>query len=417
MPRHALFLLATLALALHAPRAQAEPASAAPPRPPAAPTGHKGPAEPLPDPDLRVRVVAPSAKGPWSLHLENEGESWLRVPADLRLLRFTVESGDTMSKRPTKPVQCAVPAGLRIAAFPDRNALLLGPGDAYVEAFDPRLFCFGKDAAALVGGALVRARYGWDAPARGARRVDPPFAVEGTTFPASVEPKKQIVAPSFVLSWLPPEEDEAEAAKEAAEKAAEKAADADEKDGEAAEKDAKPPVEKIPVDENAARFELTGPAHIDALDGFKVTLTLTLTNVGHRPAHAAVRTKMVGFHIDGPDGFVGCHASPASHNLPREAFATLKPGASTSLTLLVQEACGQDVFRRPGLYRVTPTLHLDERSPDPALVPFLGVVHAREPTLVRIAEGPAPFYKSPPQPIRAPAPTSAEKTEEKPGGS
>jgi hypothetical protein len=123
---------------------------------------------------------------------------------------------------------------------------------------------------------------------------------------------------------------------------------------------------------------------------------------------------MLGLRVEGPDGVMHCHAASPSNSLPREAFQALKPGGSTSLTLMVQEACEKEIFRRPGLYHVTPSLHLDERSSDPSLVPMLGVIHAKEPTLVRIAEGPEPFYKSPPQPVRA---AKAEKGEDKPGGS
>jgi hypothetical protein len=123
---------------------------------------------------------------------------------------------------------------------------------------------------------------------------------------------------------------------------------------------------------------------------------------------------MLGFRVEGPDGVVHCHPGQPTNTLPREAFAGLKPGASTSLTLIVQEACDKDLFRRPGLYHVFPSLHLDEQSVDKSVVPMLGVVHAKEPTLVRIASGPEPFYKTPPQPVRA---GKGDGGEDKPGGS
>jgi hypothetical protein len=400
---------------LFATAAHADPGEPAPRPPAAAHPGKKPAAEPLPEPALRLRVIAPSAKGPWTLHLENEGDRFLRVPADLRLLRLSVESGDTMAKRPAKPALCATPAGFRPSGFPEGNALLLGPGDAYVETFDPRLFCFGKDAAAIEGGALVRARYGWDPPAKGAKKVEPPFVVEGTAFPAAVEPKKMLVAPSLVLSWLLPEADDESA--EAKADAEDAKVDAEETEPIADKDEDKDKAEKAPekapvvVDENAARFEVHAAPYVDAANAYRVSLTLTVTNVGHRPAIASIRPRMVAFRVDGPDGIVRCQASVPSHALPREAYGTIKPGGTSSVTLLLEEACGRDLFRRPGLYHVLPSLHLNETGHEVGLTAFTGTVHAREPTLVRIAEGPEPFYKSPPQPIRAHA---ADKAEEKP---
>jgi hypothetical protein len=403
-----------------APPAPAAPPAAAP-KPAAAPA-KKGnakapPPEPLPDPDLHVRVVAPSAQGRWTLHIENEGTRWLRVPADVRLLHFTIESGDTLAKKQEKPVQCGLPAGLRPEGFPDRNALLLGPGDSYTESFDPRLFCFGKDARALAGGVLVRARYGWDAP-KNAKKLDAPYAVEDTAFPAVVAAKKNVVLPSMVLSYEPPEDetpDEAtkapsDADDEKSDKEKSDKDDADKSDKEKSDKDkdldAKPPV----VDQNAPKLEIASTPFVDAARGHKVQIALTISNTGHRPALAAIRTRNVGFRVEGPDGVMGCRPGISSRPVARDGFQTVKPGGSTSLTVLVEEACGRELFRRPGLYRVTPTLHLRESGSDLGLAAITGHVRAKEPTLVRISEGPDPFYKAPPKPKRAPKPEGGETT-------
>jgi hypothetical protein len=141
---------------------------------------------------------------------------------------------------------------------------------------------------------------------------------------------------------------------------------------------------------------------IDAVNGFKAAVTLTVTNVGHRPATAAIRSRMVGFRVEGPDGPAHCHAAPPSRAMPREGYQTLRPGGSTTLTILLNEACGRDLFRRPGLYRVASTLHLDESGAALGLSAVTGAFHAVDATLVRIAEGPDPFYKRPPQAVRAP---------------
>jgi hypothetical protein len=334
-------------------------------------------------------VIAPSAQGPWQLRIDNEGGRFLRIPADIRLLHLTIEGGDTMARVKPRPVSCAAPPGLRAEGFPEKNAILLGPGESYAEAFDPRLFCFGKDGQALAGGAVVRVRFGWDPPAKGAKKVDPPFAVEGTAFPAEVAPQKQLVAPTFVLSYPSPEADDEVDPPPPVEEA--KPAD-----------DTKPPEVKAPevVDENAPRIEIKGTPWVDASSGARVTLTLTATNVGHRAALVAVRSRMFAFRVNGPDGIERCGAAPPTRSIPREGFQTLKPGASVTQTLLVEEACGRELFRRPGLYRVTPTLHLDESGAEIGLAALTATARAKEPTLVRVQSGPSPFYRAAPGAVK-----------------
>jgi hypothetical protein len=355
------------------------------------PPGKPAAVEPLPDPEIRLRVIAPSGQGPWLLRIDNEGGRFLRIPADVRLLHLTIEGGDTMARVKPRPVSCAAPPGLRTEGFPEKNAILLGPGESYAEAFDPRLFCFGKDAQALAGGVVVRARFGWDPPARGAKKVDPPFAVEGTAFPAEVAPQKQLVAPTFVLSYPPPEADDDEVDPPPPVEEAKPA------------EDGKPPeVKPAPevVDENAPRIEIKGTPWVDASSGARVTLTITATNVGHRAALVAVRSRMFAFRVNGPDGIERCGAAPPTRSIPREGFQTLKPGASVTQTLLVEEACGRELFRRPGLYRVTPTLHLDESGTEIGLAALTAIVRAKEPTLVRVQAGSEPFYRAAPTAVK-----------------
>src|SRR4029079_11472587 len=98
----------------------------------------------------RLWIMAPSAQGNWMFRLDNEGERPLRIPADVRLLRFEIELHDG---KKTKKVKGAAPAGFRPEGVTQARALLLAPGESYVETFDPRLICFGKDADALAPGA------------------------------------------------------------------------------------------------------------------------------------------------------------------------------------------------------------------------------------------------------------------------
>ena len=413
--------LAPLLLAATAAADPPKPPPPAPPKPPkhAAPRHARKPPPPkppeLPDPGVHLRLLARSADGLWTMRLENEGPSPVRVPADARLLELTIEDGDTLSKKKRpRPVTCKLPKAFRGAGFPEPRALLLAPGEAYVEKLDPRLFCFGKAATALAGGAIVHARFGWDAP-RYTKKLAPPFAVESTEIPNAVAPQKQLFAPAIVLSYAPPEPeehadkpqgDEKKADKHEdehkADKHEDKAAKHDDKDGKAAKDDGKSP--RI-VDEHAPRIELTSNAYVDSETGFRVALTVKATNEGHRPTLVAARSRMVGFRVDGPDGHVSCGAvSGETRAISRDGFRLMKPKSTTSLTVIVEEACGRPVFRRPGLYRVTPSLHLTETGSELGIAAYTGVARAKEPTLVRVSRGHDPYHPSRPKAVSMPKP-------------
>src|SRR5437868_1690445 len=84
-----------------APKAPPAAAAAAKNAPSARPKG-KEPEPELPEPELRFRLIAPSAQGSWTFRLDNEGTRWLRVPADVRLVRLEIESSDTLAKTRAK---------------------------------------------------------------------------------------------------------------------------------------------------------------------------------------------------------------------------------------------------------------------------------------------------------------------------
>jgi hypothetical protein len=352
---------------------------------------------------VRLVLTAPSAQGLWTMRLVNEGPRPVRVPADARLLQLTVEGGDTLAKQ-QKPVTCRAPAGLRPEGFPDARSLLLAPGDVYTETFDPRLLCFGKDGAALTGGAIVHARLGWDGP-KGAKKLDRPLAVESTEFPAAVAPQKNLTAPTLVLSYQAPEVE----VKPAPEADKLPAAVDEKKDDKADKKDEKKDDKQPPVvDENAPRFELAAPPFVDAANGYRVTITVTATNVGHRPALVAVRNRMVAFRVEGPDGVVRCHPGGQTRSVAREGYRSIAPKGSASLTILVEEACGHAIFRRPGLYRVTSSLHLVETGVEQKITAYTGVAHAKGPTLVRVHTGPEPYHATSPKSIHVVRPPDPE---------
>lgn len=468
------------------------------------PKGKAPPAPALPEPMVRLWIRAPSPDGPWALRIDNEGASPVRIPADIRLLRFEVDNGEGFvaptgpgeakrpARRPSKPMTCKLPEPLRPTTFPDRSALLLAPGEAYVESFNPRLFCFGKDAsAALTGGAVVRAWFGFpgDKPT-GKAPPTGPFAVEGTAFPATVAPVRELAAPTMVLSYakskpasapheakrsaVATDADNPEAAPtfaaphgkgergrgpagsegkrapagDAEDKRAPRDAPRDAPEGKRAptaegsgdkpsapdaatkpqasrdDKSVDPdaaspetdPLTRAPiVDENAPRLELTTSPFVDASAPAEASLTVTATNVGHRPMLLAIRPRLLAFRLQGPGGSTRCDASAPTHAIPREMFTTLRPGGSTSLTLRLAEICSLDSLSRPGLYRVNVTLRAGESGEELGLSAYTGVIAAKDPTYLRLLSAPDPFYVTKPRAMPIPRPPAA-RDDEGPGG-
>lgn len=383
------------------------------------------PAESLPEPAARLRMVAPSPRGPWTVRLDNEGATPIRVPADVRLLRFEIEPEPYIApsevdpkakkkwappKKAAKPVVCKLPAPLRPEGFPESSALLLRPGESYIEAFDPRLFCFGKDTTPkLTGGAVVHVYFGWEAakkPAWSPAKKKPnsgPFVVEGTMFPPEVMALRELAAPTMVLHFdrpPPPAAPDVAAMPETA------------NEGTATNEKAPPGAAPPVVDENAPRLELTTTPFVDAPSTSRAAITLTATNVGHRPMLVAINQRMFAFRIDGPDGVLRCSAMPATNAIPREHYRTLEPGASSSMTMLLGEGCTRDALRRPGLYRVHATLEANESGAEIGLTAYTGTATAREPSLVRVLTGPEPFYGVAPRAVPTPKPAIPTLDEE-----
>ncbi|WP_438000279.1 hypothetical protein WMF26_11055 [Sorangium sp. So ce185] len=413
-----------------APRAGAKKKATEPPPPPPAPA--------------RVWLVAPSPKGPWTLRIDNEGERPMRIPADVRLLRFEI---DTLNKRTKKTTRCAAPVGLKPSGFPERRALLLAPGQSYVEHFDPRLLCFGKDEAALAGGAVVRAWYGWGPPPKWSRKApSPPFAAESTDDPPAFAPAPGLAAPTVVLSYgLPRKEAAADGAGDAeppsaADHEAQPSADttpqpsADKTPQPSADKAPQPSADKTPqppadkpiqvaagapgepiVDANAPRLELTSEPWSDAASPRSIVVRVSAKNAGRRPMTVAIRSRMLAFLVVGPNGTTVCEASAPTGAIPRDMFRTLKPGASVDLSLLLREVCPDNTFAREGLYQVRATLHANEPGTALGLDAYTAVVRARSSTLLRVKSAPEPFYATAPRAVPTPKPEEGEAAEQEDG--
>ncbi|WP_437769330.1 hypothetical protein WMF27_09005 [Sorangium sp. So ce281] len=401
---------------------------------------------PLPPPPARLWLIAPSPHGPWTLRIDNEGERPMRIPADVRLLRLEV---DTLNKRAKKTVRCAAPAGLKPSGFPERRALLLAPGQSYMEHFDPRLLCFGKDEAALAGGSVVRAWYGWGPPPKWSKKPPAaPFAAESTDHPPAFAPAPGLAAPTVVLSYaLPPEEaterghdagdaeppsPAAQTAQHQDDKAAQPADDkaAQPTDDKAAQTSADRPAGESPekrvpsdkghsagprskpiVDANAPRLELTSKPWSDAASPRSIVVRVSAKNAGRRPMTVAIRSRMLEFHVAGPNGETICTAAPPTGAIPRDLFRTLKPGASADVSLLLREVCPADTFNREGLYEVTATLHANEPGTQLGLDAYTAVVPAKNTTLLRVKSAPEPFYAAAPRAVPTPKPEASQASE------
>lgn len=406
--------------------ASARASAAAPPK--AAKGAKPLPPPALPAPEVRTWLIATGALSPWTFRVDNEGAEPVRIPADIRLLSFEVDVIDAKGKR--KTTKCSVPASLRPDSFPDKRALLLAQGKSYIETFDPRLFCFGKDAAALDGGNVVHTRFGWPAP-KGKKNPEGPFAIEGTVFPPTVAAVKEATLPTVGLAYFidyepdpppakveEPKKDDAkkdsakapDAKKDDAKKDAAKAPDPkkddakkdDAKKDDAKKDDAKkdePPI----VDQNAARLEVSSAPYSDAADAGHAAITVTATNAGHRPMTIVVLERMVSFRVEGPDGNFRCDSQAPTRAVPRELFRTLKPDQKVSMTILLHEICPDTAFKRPGLYRVTAKLDARESGAEQGLTAYTATVRAVAPTLLRLAAGPLPFYATEPAAVDTPA--------------
>jgi hypothetical protein len=136
----------------------------------------------------------------------------------------------------------------------------------------------------------------------------------------------------------------------------------------------------------------------------RTAITVTATNAGHRPMLVALRPRMLAFQIEGPGGSSRCEPAAGSQSIPRDLFTSIKPSGSVSMTVILAEACPRGVFDRPGLYRLTPTLHATASGAELGLNAYTAVVTAKKPTYVRLLSGPEPFYTTPPRAVPIPKP-------------
>lgn len=364
------------------------------------------PPPPAPDAEPPVDLqITPNATGLWTMTLSNTGKAPARVYADARMLWFEVVGSPYLPKPdPKKPrpleylykgkmPTCRMPDDMRPKQGDPARLLILKPGEKYTEKFDLYAFCAGHAVAAELGlGALIYPHYGWVNPKPNAKKPTTPtapFIVESPSSPEDFVAAKELEADMFSYPAAP-----------------------------AAPVSTKP---SEPVaDPGAPRIELSAKERGDASGPRSVSVTLTATNVGKRPALVHLRGDDYSFEVITPEGKkVGCSEGAEKRGAVREFFTSLGAGKSRSTTLLLNERCPSRTFDRPGVYEVTAKLVMREAGEEYNLTAILGTVRSNNSTKIRVRTGRNPYQSKGPkaEPINSaaaskPVPDDATKKSE-----
>lgn len=412
----------------------------------------------LPPPKAHMRVIAKAARGAWYIEIENLDDQPLRIPTDIRLLRLEVwplaKNRKSWSRRPQV---CDGPKTFGITDFPHTREVLLEPGQSWVEQFDPRLICFGKQLELLAPGNKVIPSFGYEPKPTWSRRAEKaPFVLDGTQRPRRVRPVKRLRGPGMLLSHTKarstgrsmigrdttPESlvRDALRRKRPVEVPPPIVPEVPDPDGEVAPPtgddkakavepgQADPNVPHLanpagndaasrgeghhgkrrrrPKDELAAAFTLTTSRVADVYDGTEIAVSVQAHNTGGRPVLVALRARQLSFIVEGPDGIVKCRRQTTGHRVPRDLFRTLEDGKHIHMAVLLSELCPLGTFARPGLYIATPTLHADASGRSYGFRALTGRVTTRDPgevggthdehddaIVVRVRHGKRPFYR------------------------
>lgn len=327
--------------------------------------------------ELELRVHERGPDLPWRMTVTNSGKHPVLVSSDPRLLWFEVKVPGKRAK-----TTCRLPSEL----VPDhrirRLDVILPPGRGFVRDFDPRFYCFSAgDQKALVPGAVITAHFGWKQKTKVSwkrgRRVEteilePPFVAE--TPPtrrrtrrkqprAELKPERGLHAESFALrssyiSWAatkpPPEEKE---------------------------KGWEP------------KLELSMARGSDASSERSTLVTVKLHNPTKRTVAAYFRRELVTFEVMGPDGLETCNAQPDLRAPDRQAFLSVSPGRTLSISSRLVELCPRGTFSRPGLYLVTARFDANDRGQRFGMRAFTGRVVAAKPVTIRVRTGEKPFVR------------------------
>ncbi len=385
---------------------------------------------PLPPAQARVWVIAPSAKGQWYLRIDNDGDAPVLVIADVRLLSFEVRGwNDKRGEHEKKGEVCDGPAAFGLEeTTPFGRELVLDKGESYVEAFDPRLICFGKQQKLLAPNVRVEPRYGFVPHATGHRGATEkergPWVADAAAAPRAFAPVKRMNGPPFVLGGN--DQGDAKSDKDKESKPEASSAPAKDHDPDRHPHGRKRKRYRAAKDALGAAMSLTTDRWAEAAYGRDISFEVQAHNVGERPLWVVLRARQLSFRIYGGDGQAYCARPSSDHYVPRDMFELLQPGKHIHIPVVIQEQCPDLDLERPGLYAVVPTLHADNNGGEYGIVALTGKVTTRDPgkvggthevdddaTLLRVTSGERPFYLDPPRATpskEAPVPASQEKS-------
>lgn len=346
---------------------------------------------------LRLGVIEQGPGSRWIVAVANRGEAPLAVNFDLRTLSLEIEPPPPPPPEPGKKAKpapkpkkltCALPKEVRPTKEEPRFEVLLDPGEAVVDAFDPRLYCSPETTSSpFVPGAIVTIRLG--------------FAEKTKTVWRKGKPEKQVLeqSPPFVARLFDTGEPEPVKAPEA-KKDARSGSSTSAAGGElaferyAVKEIISPPVvlgeayapAASPVaDDQPLALSFTSGS--DARTEREATVTVSLINRSSRPQTVYFRRELVSFEVSGPTGLVTCDAGPDERAPERLAFVTLAPGKRIRATSRLIELCPMGALRLPGLYFVHGRFDTWASGEAFGLDAFQGRLVSERPALVRVRKG------------------------------
>ena len=314
----------------------------------------EAPALPAPDVTLRVEPVSGTR---WRVAVVNRASTPLRIVADVRVLRFTIESPKPETplkkgQKPPAPTECVLPGSMRSSDV----TLTLPPQAKWVEEFDVRLHCLDRFDR-LVEGATVTARLGWTAPKQG--KLGAPFAVVPTS--DDLASAKEIVAPPLVLD---------------------------------ASITAAPAAPATPKTSAKGPIVASGGAARSVGSGKDIDTTILLRNVSSESHTLYPRPQLIDARVINPRGQQILCAGPPIEPAPIIDFATkLAPKGTWQSTVMLSKQCPSGTFDRPGLYQLLPLMRLPKMPQITNEVS--GTIVADKPQLLRVETGVKPFYDAP----------------------
>lgn len=345
----------------------------------------KAPAEPPPPPapDVRLEVAPSDDEGAtFGLRVVNHAEVPVRLRADARLLRLTIEpppEGEASDAAPAakapkararktskpKSTTCALPGDMLPTSGEAPRELVLPPGGSWSESFDPALYCFVEhDRKALAAGGTLVARLGF-APPKPTARARKPMAPRGRFVAvadddAATSPIAELVSPSVSIAAAP----------------------------------APAAPDEPSSDDSPLRVE--GPARTDATSARAATATVVVRNASSSTLLASLRRDRIAFDVDGPGGKTRCAATtPAKRGLSRDLFTTLAPHGARSFDVWLHEVCPKRAFDVVGLYSVTPSISATDGGERFGLAGWTGTAQRATPILLRLRTAKRPFYAKP----------------------